>query len=242
MMRINIELDTENRADLTALSALIMSLRGDTPEDFGSPDAPPAPPAADAPPPPPATVAPAPPAPPASETLIEAEANRAAGAGAAPDVDKTGLPYDARIHSSTKAVNNDGSWRNKRNVDAALLASVTAELRAKVAQPAADAPPPQTPEAAFSPPADASAPPAPPPGEQQPPAPPAPPAADAPPPPPADGADPAGVTYPAIIKAANDKGMTYDQLNQTAITLGLAAFKDLVKRPDLFESFMASIG
>lgn len=239
-MRIEISLDTEDRADLTALSALIISLRGDTPEDFGSPDARPV------------TVAPSPPAPPvlaetiasntrpASESLIEAEAARVADTpppppGAAPDVDKTGLPYDERIHSSTKAVNQDGSWRNKRGVDAALLASVTAELRAQIAAPAE--PEPQSPEAAFSPPADATTPPTPPPADT-PPAPPAPPADTPPPPPAGDGS----ITYPAIIKAANDKGMTYDQLNQTAITLGLAAFKDLVKRPDLFESFMASIG
>lgn len=243
-MRINIELDTENRADLAALAALIMSLRGDTLEDIGSPipaaapapPAPPAPPAANIPPPP------ADNAPPISESLIEAEAQRAAGAGAPAELDKTGLPYDARIHSSTKAVNNDGTWRNKRGVDAALLQSVTTELRARTAAPvpaADEQPPAQTPEAAFSPPdGAANAPPAPPPGEQQPPAPPAPPAESPPPPPAGDGS----ITYPAIIKAANDKGLSYDQLNQTAVTLGLTAFKDLVKRPDLFESFMASIG
>lgn len=227
-MRINIELDTESNTDLAGLTALIMALLGDTPEDIGSPIAAPAPPAATIPPPPPA--------PPASESLIEAEAARASGAGAAfaatagpsaPDVDKSGLPYDERIHSSTKAVNQDGTWRNKRGVDPALVASVTAELRAASVAPAPPAPPAepeaQSPEAAFTPPA----------GAETPPAPPAPPA-----PPVADGA----ITYPSIIMAASEKGLTYDQLNQTAVTLGLAAFKDLVKRPDLYESFMASLG
>lgn len=229
MMQIHIELDTENAADLTALAALIISLRGDTPADFGSP-----PPLLAEPAVPPAP--PAPPPPPASESLIEAEAARAATVpppppAASADVDKTGLPYDARIHSSTKAVNNDGTWRNKRNVDPALLATVTAELRA-----AAGPPEQQSPEAAFSPPAAAPpAPPAEPPVEQQPPAPPAPPAPAAPPP-------PGGLTYASLIKECNEKGKTYDELNSLAVMLGLTKFADLVKRPDLFESFHASIG
>lgn len=244
-MRIEIDTGSATRDELAALIALLGHLRGDEMSAMPAtlqPPAPPAPPAATVPPPPPADqAAPAPPAPPASESLIETEAQRAAGAGAAPELDKTGLPYDARIHSSTKAVNNDGTWRNKRGVDPALLTSVTAELRAAAA-PLADAPPaPPSPEAAFTPPQQ--------PEVQQPPAPPAPPAdqaAPAPPAPPADAppAPPAadGITYPSIIKAANEKEMTYDQLNGIAVTLGLAAFKDLVKRPDLYESFMAALG
>lgn len=46
----------------------------------------------------------------------------------APDVDSRGLPWDERIHASTKATNGDGSWRNKRGVDKALLEAVEAEL------------------------------------------------------------------------------------------------------------------
>lgn len=45
------------------------------------------------------------------------------------EVDKDGLPWDARIHTESKAKNADGSWRNKRNLDAALKAQVESELR-----------------------------------------------------------------------------------------------------------------
>lgn len=46
---------------------------------------------------------------------------------------KTGeieLPWDERIHASTKAKNADGTWRTKRGVDKAEVAKVEAELRA----------------------------------------------------------------------------------------------------------------
>lgn len=46
----------------------------------------------------------------------------------APDVDSRGLPWDERIHAGTKATNADGSWRNKRGVDKALVEAVEAEL------------------------------------------------------------------------------------------------------------------
>ena len=52
------------------------------------------------------------------------------------DLDKNGLPWDARIHASTKAINADGTWRNKRGVDAATLTTVEAELRQTMAAPA----------------------------------------------------------------------------------------------------------
>lgn len=53
----------------------------------------------------------------------------------APDVDSRGLPWDERIHASTKATNGDGSWRNKRGVDKALLEAVEAELAGGVSVP-----------------------------------------------------------------------------------------------------------
>lgn len=58
----------------------------------------------------------------------------------APDVDSRGLPWDERIHASTKATNGDGSWRNKRGVDKALLEAVEAELAGGAVPNAPDAP------------------------------------------------------------------------------------------------------
>lgn len=60
--------------------------------------------------------------------------------GATPDRDSEGLPWDRRIHSSSKAINADGRWRIARNVAPELIESVKAELRALVA--AAVTPPP----------------------------------------------------------------------------------------------------
>lgn len=58
----------------------------------------------------------------------------------APSVDKHGLPWDARIHASSKALNADGSWRAKRGLDDdAMVRAVESELRALMAIPAAPA-------------------------------------------------------------------------------------------------------
>lgn len=52
----------------------------------------------------------------------------------APAADAHGMPWDERIHASTKGRNNDGSWKKKRGADAATIANVEAELRARSAQ------------------------------------------------------------------------------------------------------------
>lgn len=255
--------DTTDQRELAAIACLIAVLRGS--DDLPAPPrvlfdysdnplaerpAPPAPPAAAEPTPAPASSVPPPPTePPASEALIQREAARADAAPAG-ETDVNGLPYDDRIHSGTKAKNNDGSWRNKRGVDPALLASVTAELKAKAGAAAppppaeAGAPPPPS-EAASDPAADAAtafgaggAD-----GASDPPAnagAPPPPAADgaAPPPPAEGGTPPAGeLTYPQIIARANDAGLDYDTLNGLSVELGLDKFSSLTKRPDLFRLF-----
>lgn len=82
------------------------------------------------------------------------------------DLDKNGLPWDARIHSGAKGKNQDGSWKSLRNVNKDIVPGIEAELRALVANAgtlapdasAADAPPPPPP-----PVAGADAPPPPPP-------------------------------------------------------------------------------
>ena len=51
------------------------------------------------------------------------------------DIDKDGLPWDVRIHASSKAILASGKWRQKRNVDPALVTQVTAELRGAMAVP-----------------------------------------------------------------------------------------------------------
>jgi hypothetical protein len=59
-----------------------------------------------------------------------------APAGASVTLDKDGLPWDARIHASSKAQNADGTWRLKRGLAKDHLDKVTAELRQVMAIPA----------------------------------------------------------------------------------------------------------
>jgi len=97
---------------------------------------------------PPVPSAPVPPAPsaPAPQT------SPAVGA----ELDKDGLPWDARIHSSSKEKNKDGTWRQRRNLADGEKERVEQELRAimaipvggmtlPLAQPAATPPVPQPP-------------------------------------------------------------------------------------------------
>jgi len=60
----------------------------------------------------------------------------AAPTAPAPSVDADGLPWDARIHASSKAINADGRWRAKKGLnDGAMVAAVQAELRSLMAIP-----------------------------------------------------------------------------------------------------------
>lgn len=63
----------------------------------------------------------------------------------APAFDKTGMPWDARIHSSSKKIGKDGTWNQMRGIGSKpeFVAQVEAELRARVAggSGAAGAPP-----------------------------------------------------------------------------------------------------
>jgi hypothetical protein len=64
-------------------------------------------------------------------------------------LDKNGLPWDERIHSSSRVKTADGSWRQKRGVDDALVATVESELKALMGipspPPVAAVPPPPVP-------------------------------------------------------------------------------------------------
>lgn len=49
-----------------------------------------------------------------------------------PTTDKNGLPWDERIHSSSRAINADGTWRYRKNVPDEIKQVVEAELRGLV--------------------------------------------------------------------------------------------------------------
>lgn len=71
---------------------------------------------------------------------------------APPSVDASGLPWDARIHSESKATVADGTWRKRRGVDPELVKQVEAELRGE-APTIADIPAPPAPAVVPPPPA-----------------------------------------------------------------------------------------
>ena len=61
----------------------------------------------------------------------------------APATDSAGIPWDARIHSTKKAINADGTWRKRRGVTDAEVAAVETELRSRGAQQGGMYMPPQ---------------------------------------------------------------------------------------------------
>jgi hypothetical protein len=90
----------------------------------------------------------APPSPPAQKIDLEKPFPGANGPPPPPDVDAKGMPWDKRIHSRTKALKADGTWRSRRGVDAEVVKQVEAELTgAPPAPPVAEvpAPPPAPP-------------------------------------------------------------------------------------------------
>lgn len=61
------------------------------------------------------------------------------------ELDKEGLPWDVRIHSSSRATIKDGTWKLKRGLESDYVEEVKAELKKVMnipAEPAATTPPP----------------------------------------------------------------------------------------------------
>jgi hypothetical protein len=167
-----------------------------------------------------------------SPTISDASPLTPAGA---PERDVRGLPWDARIHSGTKAVNADGTWRQRRGLnDPALVKRVEAELQQIVSAPAPAAvvPPPPTVaelQQSMAAPAPAVVPPPPQPtitmaaaqaGIPQPPATAAP-----------------ELTFAALMQEATKhiaaQKLTREELDGCAMAAGLPTLVSAVQRPDL---------
>jgi len=155
-----------------------------------------------------------------------------------PAVDSKGTPWDARIHSESKATVADGSWRKRRGVSDELFTSVMAELTAAGDDEQDDAPPP--------PPADE-----PEGNDEQVPAPPAPTEETPSDPAPAASAPVAGeaqtsggqfADFASFVAAVAKHGKTYAELNEMAGVVGVAAFKDLKDHADKWDMFFSMIG
>ena len=170
------------------------------------------------------TPAAAPSAPPPAPTAAAPAAPAAPANPAGVVLDKTGLPWDGRIHASTQATNADGTWRQKRGLnDEALRLRVEAELRAAVAAGAAPVAPPPAPAAAAAPVA--------------------PPPAPVVPAVPAAPAAPAVETFATLVArltpalTSNPPRLTNDRVAAVLATLGgdppITGLAQLAARPDL---------
>ena len=92
----------------------------------------------------PAAAPPAPPAPVAAAPSagIPAATPLPPGPAVAAELDSRGYPWDGRIHASNRAKKIDGSWKNKRGVDANLVVACEAQNKpgnATIVAPAAAA-------------------------------------------------------------------------------------------------------
>ncbi len=134
--------------------------------------------------------------------------------------DSDGLPWDGRIHSSSKARLADGRWRQRRNTDPAIVNAVTAELRAALSAPAA----------AVVPPAPLPAPVATvfpfPPIEE--------PAAVPPP--------PATMSFPEFMRAITAARLAPGVVLEACKAVGMPSIPALNQRPDLIPSVAAALG
>lgn len=145
MAKINIELDTDNPADSRLFVRLIAAFKG--PQDTAEVvELPVAVTTSDTP----ATQPDLPATPPTSEELPPPPPGQDDSHGPV-EIDKDGVPWDDRIHSSSGGKTNAGFWKKQRNVDAKLHKSITAELKAAAGDPSPPPPAPPEPPAAEAP-------------------------------------------------------------------------------------------
>lgn len=167
-------------------------------------------------------------------------------------VDSKGTPWDARIHSESRATVADGSWRKRRGVGDDVFEQVMAELtEGNVNGPTA------TKAAGTVEATTAGIMTSPAPAEND----------EAPPPPPADEPEgngeqvppPPALTEPSVaasapaagdgqfgsfadfVAAVSKHGKTYAELNENAGVLGVPMFKDLKDHADKWDMFFAMI-
>lgn len=247
-MQISLDTSTASQAELTALIALLASLGGRLPEREGftkisGPE--------DRPDFQPLAVLTAD----EMRQVVEDEGNETASGAApeagspatsdtasastqtgTPELDADGIPWDERIHASTKTKTQQGVWTKKRKVDEVLYGQVHAELQEQYASlasgtaAATSAPPPP----AASPAPEGNAAPPPPPTTQAAPPPPTPaasaPTAPAPPPVAGASAAPSGqfAGFPDFVNAINAIKSPYPYNELNAICEDLSAmYEDL---------------
>jgi len=138
------------------------------------------------------------------------------------DLDEAGLPWDARIHASTKTkLARGGTWKYKRGTDKALIETVEAELRAAMAA----APPASS---MFAPEEDEGGAPAPAPAETTAPA-------------PAAAATGEVVDFPGLMKLITDNKIPQDKVLAAVNAAGLQSLQLVAARKDLIPTIAAEL-
>ena len=134
------------------------------------------------------------------------------------ELDNRDLPWDERIHSAGKTLNANGTWRQKRGVDADLVAAVEQEwIDTKPDTPPAPPPPANDTPPAPPPPAPLS--------EQV--------------------TDDNNATFADLMllvsKLKADGNLSQDQFVSLYVPHGLASFAALSTRPDLIPTVMKEV-
>ena len=138
------------------------------------------------------------------------------------DLDSEGLPWDNRIHASSKAfLAKGGGWKKKRGVDPAIVEKVEAELRLVMAQP----------ETRLTEPTAETVPPAPTPAEVT--------TEATPPPPVAAGSI---TTFPDLMAAITASGIDQAIVKGACEAVGVTAFPLLAAHPDLIPAVAERLG
>jgi len=170
---------------------------------------------------------------------LDAEIIDAAVQAGAPAFDSAGIPWDARIHSESRATIADGTWRKRRNVPQDVYDSVLAEL---TASGGAVPPPPSTTTS------DTPEPPAPAPVVTEPAAVVAAPVTDVPPPPPVAGAKAIDdMTWPEFVQHVQNKDVpetakVYAALNTVSETFDVKRFIDMKDKKSSWPMFYDMVG
>lgn len=175
-----------------------------------------------------ATDAPLVPAPPAAESASTTSTSTTTESASSVELDSEGLPWDGRIHSSSKKkLVENGRWKLKRNLDPVLVEGVKAELREVMQAPAA----PATPTPPVVPVAEQM-------GNVAPAATtgtPAAPAASSP------TSSPI-TTFAQLMSAITANKITHETINAVLVGLGVPSMPVLATRQDLIPQVAAALG
>jgi hypothetical protein len=159
---------------------------------------------------------PPPPPPPAP---VPAAASDAAPTTSVVQTDKSGLPWDGRIHAGTKTMTAKGMWTRRRGVEDDVVAQVEQQLRAAMAIPATTAPVPT----AWPFPTDSSSV-----------------TGEAPPQPTVEV-----TTFPALMQFITDRiatgRITQEQVQTAVQSTGLESLNLVMARPDLIPAIMTKL-